>query len=248
MAEKPFIEFKQIKKNYGNVEALKGVDLDVNRGEIIGLVGDNAAGKSTFINILSGTIPPTSGKVYFEGKEIKLTSPADARRLGIETVYQTLELVDQLPIYINIFLGRLIYKKILGFIPYLDVRAMIKKSSELINLTGIRFDSITRKVMELSGGQRQIVAIARAIFFKPKLLILDEPTSGIAAKGVENMENIILNLKKEGITTIYISHRIESILKTADRIIVLSSGVKVMDEKNENLSYKDVVHKMFGLN
>lgn len=248
MEDKPFIEFKQIKKNYGHIEALKGINLDVYRGEVIGLVGDNAAGKSTFINILSGAIPQTSGKIFFEGEEIKISSPADARKLGIETVYQTLELVEQLPIYINIFLGRLIYKKILGFIPYLDVRTMIKKSSELIKLTGIRFDSITRKVIELSGGQRQVVAIARAIFFKPKLLILDEPTSGIAAKGVENMEDIILNLKKEGITIIYISHRLESILKTADRIVVLSTGVKVMDEKKENLTYKDIVHKMFGLN
>ena len=108
--------------------------------------------------------------------------------------------------------------------------------------------AISGKVMELSGGQRQVVAIARAIFFKPKLLILDEPTSGIAAKGVENMEDIILNLKKEGITVIYISHRIESILKTVDRIVVFSAGIKVMDEKNENLTYKYVVHKMFGLN
>lgn len=240
------LKMENIKKSYGYVEALKGIDLFLKKGEIIGIVGDNAAGKSTLIKILSGAIKADSGRIFLDGKEQKLTCPADSRNLGVETVYQTFALVDNLSIYNNIFLGRLLVKKFLGFIPLLNKNGMVKEAWKTLGLMGIRFDSVKRKVSDLSGGQRQAIAIARSILFNPRLLIFDEPTAGLAVKEIENIEDIILNLKEKGISIILISHRLESIFRTTDRIIVLSSGMKVMDEETKNLTNKKVVEKMYG--
>lgn len=246
MKDKVLLEIENIKKCYGHVEALKGVNFKLDKGEILGLVGDNAAGKSTLIKILSGAIQADSGRIFLDGEEKKINSPAESRNLGIETVYQTFALVDNLSIYSNIFLGRLLIKKILGFIPILDKNSMAKEAWKTLGLMGINFDSVKKRVSDLSGGQRQAVAIARSIFFNPKLLILDEPTAGLAVKEIENIEDIILNLKEKGISIILISHRLESIFRTTDRIIVLSSGIKVMDEETKNLTNKKVVEKMYG--
>ncbi|MFQ5867520.1 MAG: ATP-binding cassette domain-containing protein [bacterium] len=247
MAKQPFVRMENIRKSYGHVEALKGVDFDVMHNEIVGLVGDNAAGKSTLIKVLSGAIKADSGKIFLNGDEQKITNPADSRNLGIETVYQTFALVDNLPIYSNIFLGRLLTKKILGFLPLLNKNSMIKNTWEVLKLTEINFDSVKRRVSDLSGGQRQAVAIARSMFFNPRLLILDEPTAGLAVKELKIIEDTILNLKSKGISIIFISHRLESIFRTATRIVVLRSGKKVMDKESKNLTMKEVVEKMFGL-
>jgi len=247
MDSQTLLKGENIKKHYGHVEALKGVDFTLNKGEILGLVGDNAAGKSTLIQILSGAVSLDTGKIFLYGKEAYIKNPASSRALGIETVYQQFALVDNLPVYSNVFLGRLLKRKILGGIPILDKRKMQDKTLQVIDLMGIQFDSVKRKVSDLSGGQRQAVAIARALLFNPKILILDEPTSGLAVKEVNKIQDIILNFKDKGISIIFISHRLESIFAIADRIIVLRSGVKVMDEEKENITSQDVVEKMFGL-
>jgi ABC-type sugar transport system ATPase subunit len=247
MSDSPLLRLENIKKNYGHVEALKGVDLTLEKGEILGLVGDNAAGKSTLIKILSGAVAATSGEIFLEGKRVEIGGPADARNLGIETVYQQFALVDNLAIYCNVFLGRMAMKKCLGFLPVLDKERMQKDTMEVLNRMAIRFDSVKRLVSELSGGQRQAVAIARAISFNPRILILDEPTSGLAVKEVQKIEEIVIHFKKKGISVILISHRLETIFNTADRILVVRAGVKVMDEKTEKITSKDVVEKMFGL-
>ena len=238
---------ENIKKSYGHVDALKGVDFTLKKGEILALVGDNAAGKSTLVKILSGAISLDFGKIFIDGKEEHISNPAASRALGIETVYQQFALVDNLTVYCNVFLGRLINKKILGGIPILDKRKMQDESWKVINLMGIKFDSVKRKVSDLSGGQRQAVAIARALLFNPRIIILDEPTSGLAVKEVNKIQDIILNFKDKGISVIFISHRLESIFAIADRIMVLRSGVKVMDEKNDKITSKDVVEKMFAI-
>ncbi len=247
MSDSPLLRMENIKKIYGHVEALKGVDLTLEKGEILGLVGDNAAGKSTLIKILSGAVPPTSGEIYLDGKRVEISGPADSRNLGIETVYQQFALVDNLAIYCNVFLGRMAMKKCFGILPVLDKERMQKDTMEVLNRMSIRFDSVKRSVSDLSGGQRQAVAIARAISFNPRILILDEPTSGLAVKEVQKIEEIVVHFKKRGISVILISHRLESIFNIADRILVLRAGLKVMDEKKERITSKDVVEKMFGL-
>jgi ABC-type sugar transport system ATPase subunit len=241
------LRMENIRKNYGQVEALKGVDLALEAGEILGLVGDNAAGKSTLIKILSGAVPLTSGTILIDGEPIRIDGPADSRRLGIETVYQQFALVDNLTIYCNVFLGRMATRRRFGFLPLLDKEKMQRETLDVLKKMSIRFDSVKRVVAQLSGGQRQSVAIARAISFNPRILILDEPTSGLAVKEVQKIEEIVVNFKEKGISVILISHRLESIFNTADRIMVLRAGVKVMDERKDRITSKDVVEKMFGL-
>ena len=247
MSTASLLRMVNIRKTYGHVEALKGVDLTLEPGEILGLVGDNAAGKSTLIKILSGAVNPSDGEIFLDGDPVEIQIPADARRLGIETVYQQFALVDNLTIYSNVFLGKMIKKRFLGVLPILDKERMQKATREVLKRMEIGFDSVKRVVSDLSGGQRQAVAIARAISFSPRILILDEPTSGLAVREVNNIEEIILNFKKKGISVILISHRLESILRTADRIMVLRSGLKVMDERKERITSEDIVEKMFGL-
>ena len=246
MQETILLKGENIKKRYGLVEALKNVTFTLEKGEILGLVGDNAAGKSTFVKILSGADNCDSGKLYINGKEEHIHNPSESRALGIETVYQTFALVDNLPVYCNVFLGRMINRKLLGGIPILNKRKMEEESFRVINLMGIEFDSVKRKVSDLSGGQRQAIAIARALLFNPRILILDEPTSGLAVKEVNKVQDIILNCKDKGISIIFISHRLESIFATVDRIMVLRSGIKVMDEYKHNVTSGDVVDKMFA--
>lgn len=247
MASEYLLRAEGITKSYGHVQALRGVDLHLKSGEILGLVGDNAAGKSTLVKILSGAVIPDAGRILLNGEEKHISGPADSRALGIETVYQQFALVDNLTIYANVFLGRLKTRRILGLFPLLDKRAMQEEAFKVITIMGINFDSVRRKVSDLSGGQRQAVAIARALMFNPRVLILDEPTSGLAVKEVKNVQDIILSFKSKGISVIFISHRLESIFETADRIMVLRSGVKVMDEENQRITWQDVVEKMFGL-
>jgi len=248
MNEKFLLKMENIKKSYGHVEALKSVDLGLKKGEVLGLVGDNAAGKSTLIKILSGAINMDSGRIFIDGKEEKIYNPADSRNLGIETVYQQFALVDNLTVYCNVFLGRLISKKFLGgMFPILDKGKMEKEALRILSFMGIKFDSAKVRVSDLSGGQRQAVAIARAILFNPRILILDEPTSGLAVKEVEKIQDIIINFRNKGISVIFISHRLESIFTTSDRIIVLRSGVKVMDEENKKITSQHVIEKMFGI-
>jgi ABC-type sugar transport system ATPase subunit len=247
MARDYLLEARNIKKSYGSVQALKGVDLTLQKGEILGLVGDNAAGKSTLVKILSGAVNRDTGTIWLDGIEKQISSPADSRALGIETVYQQFALVDNLPVYTNVFLGRLKTRRLLGAVPILDKGGMQKEALNAIGIMGINFDSMKRKVSDLSGGQRQAVAIARALMFEPRVLILDEPTSGLAVKEVEKIQDIVLSFKSQGISIIFISHRLESIFATADRIVVLRSGVKVMDELNARITSQDVVEKMFGL-
>jgi simple sugar transport system ATP-binding protein len=243
------LKMEGISKYYGSVTALEKVTLHLNPGEVLGLVGDNGAGKSTLIKILSGAITADEGEVFFEGKAVKIENPQDARNLGIETVYQYFALVGNLPIYLNIFLGRYRVKPILGgLINILDEKQMEKETWEILRNLKVHFNSVREKVNHLSGGQRQAVAIGRALFFNPRIIIMDEPTSGLAVKEVEQIHDIIRDFRKKGVSIIFITHRLQSIFAVADRVMVLRGGQNAMDKRIPETTLEEVVRAMFGLN
>jgi ABC-type sugar transport system ATPase subunit len=242
------LQMNQISKSFGSVRALHEVNLELSHGEVLGLAGDNGAGKSTLIKILSGAINADAGRIFFNGKEVRIENPQDARNHGIETIYQTFALVGNLPIYLNIFLGRYRIKPILGgLIHILDEKRMEKESSEILQSLKIHFNSVRERVDRLSGGQRQAVAIGRALFFNPRMIIMDEPTSGLAVKEVEQIHDIIREFKKKGVSIIFITHRLQSIFAVADRVVVLRNGRNAMDKKVVETTLEEVVRAMFGL-
>jgi ABC-type sugar transport system ATPase subunit len=243
------LRMEGISKSFGSVRALQKVTLTLNRGEVLGLVGDNGAGKSTLIKILSGAILADEGEIFLEGQKVGIENPQDARTHGIETIYQTFALVGNLPIYLNLFLGRYRVKPILGgLIKILDEKRMEKESWEILQNLGIHFNSVREKVDHLSGGQRQAVAIGRALFFNPRIIIMDEPTSGLAVKEVEQIHQVIRDFKQKGVSIIFITHRLQSIFTVADRVMVLRAGQKVMEKSIQETTLEEVVRAMFGLN
>lgn len=219
------VRMVNIHKWFGKVYALKGVDFTVNKAEVVGLVGDNGAGKSTLIKILSGVYKPDRGEIYFEGRRVSFASPADARRLGIETVYQDQALAPDLSILRNIFMGR----ELTTSFGFLDLRKMMIESRKALETLGLRVRSPTETVGILSGGERQGVAIARALYFKAKLVILDEPTAALSIKETQKVLDFVKRLKEEGISVIFITHNLYHVYEVADRFVVLFRGTKVAD-------------------
>lgn len=232
MTETPIVKMVNIHKWFGKVYALKGVDVSIWRKEVVGLVGDNGAGKSTLIKILSGIFPPDKGEIYVEGKKIKLSSPRDAMRTGIETVYQEQALVDQMSIARNIFMGREPSK----FLGFLNRKEMEEKSREILKNMGLTIRSPDISVKNLSGGERQGTAIARAMYFKAKILILDEPTIALSVKEAQQVLRFIKKLKEQKTTCIFITHNLYHVYPIADRFIVLAHGKKMGDIKKKDTS------------
>jgi len=238
------VYMEKISKWFSGVCAVKEVDFWVKRAEIVGLVGDNGAGKSTLIKILSGYYPPDEGKIYFEGQERHFASPRESRRLGIETIYQEAAMVPKISAMRNIFLGRELPKADLGFSRYLDIPRMEKESVEALDDVKLRLRSPHAIVEELSGGQRQGVAIARAMYFKSKLVILDEPTNNLSVKESKKVLNFIKELKNQGISSIFISHNLFHVYPVVDRIVVLSHGEKSGDFQKDATSIEEVTELM----
>jgi ABC-type sugar transport system ATPase subunit len=234
MAEKvPIIEMRNIKKHFGAVQALRGVDLTLHHNEVLGLVGDNAAGKSTLMKVLSGAYIPDEGEILIEGNPAPITKPEDSRRLGIEMVYQDFALTNNLDVAANIFLGREAVRWKLGPIRIMDRQLMEKRAREVIDNLKIRLDSVSLKVQNLSGGQRQAVAIGRATAFNAKVMIMDEPTAALSVAAIQQVLDLIAELKAQGSAIIIISHRLEDIYQAGDRVIVLRHGRKVADNPIE---------------
>jgi simple sugar transport system ATP-binding protein len=219
-----------IHKWFGRVHALRGVNFEVKKGEIVGLCGDNGAGKSTLIKVASGYHRADEGKVYFEGREVKLTSPHDARALGIETVYQEQALALQLSIARNIFMGRE-PTSVLGL---MDQKTMNEESMQALANMGLKLRSPHALVSALSGGQRQGVAIARAMHFQAKLVILDEPTIALGVKEVREVLDFVRHLKSEGVAAIVITHTLHHVFSVADRIVVIAHGTTLTDMPTKN--------------
>jgi simple sugar transport system ATP-binding protein len=240
------VRMKDIVKTYGKVEALKGVDFTVNNEEIVGLVGDNGAGKSTLIKILSGAQPPTSGRIWFEGEEVKFNNTQDGIKAGIETVYQDAALVGQLSVARNLFLGREPLSEG-SMLPSLDNDYMNKQAVRLLQEVGLTTVDPTAKVNNLSGGQRQSIAIARGMFFEAKLIILDEPTNNLGVEESRNVLDFVSETKEQGHSSVFITHNIRHIYKVADRIVVLRDGEKVGDLNKEDTSMEEIEEMITGL-
>jgi simple sugar transport system ATP-binding protein len=220
----PIVEMRHINKTFGAVKALVDVDLALYPGEILGLVGDNAAGKSTLMKILTGAYTRDSGEILVAGEPVHFRSPHDSRAVGIEMIYQDFALCGNMDVGQNIFLGRWPAK---GF--FVDRRKMYTDASEVLQRLKVDVNSVYQKVESLSGGRQQSVAIARAISFDPRVLILDEPTANLSVMATERVLETMLELKKQNVAQIIISHRLQDIFSVGDRVMVLKRGENVGD-------------------
>jgi D-xylose transport system ATP-binding protein len=220
MSETPLLQLRGITKTYGSVEALSDVDFEVNAGEVMALVGDNGAGKSTLIKCIAGTHTPDHGQISFEGQEVHINSPKDAARLGIEVVYQDLALCDNLDVVQNMFLGREINRFQILNEPAMEERT----ATTLKSLAVTTISSIRQPVATLSGGQRQSVAVAKAVQWNSKLVILDEPTAALGVAQTEQVLALVRRLGEQGLAVVLISHNLHDVFETADRITVLRLG------------------------
>ncbi|MDH5442872.1 MAG: ATP-binding cassette domain-containing protein [Hadesarchaea archaeon] len=229
------VEMKNIHKWFGKVHALMGVDFSVNPSEIVGLVGDNGAGKSTLIKILTGVLSLDEGEIHFNGKKIRFSSPREARNNGIETIYQEQALADDLSVTRNLFMGKELQKSI-GPIKLLDHKKMKKESEKILSGLGLSISSMDQETRFCSGGERQGVAIARAMYFKAKLVILDEPTRALGVAGVRRVLELVKELKSRGIASIFITHNLHHVYPIADRFVVLVRGKKVGDSLKKDTS------------
>lgn len=237
------VEMIDIRKSYGVLNVLRGVSLRVGRGEVIGLVGDNAAGKSTLMKILAGAVIPDSGEIRIDGATADIDGPRAAREMGIEMVYQDLALCDDLDVAANLFLGREEYD---GLTRRLRKARMHEEAAEHLRNLHIRVTDTKQVVARLSGGQRQAIAIARAVTFDPKVLILDEPTAALAAKEVATVLELIRNISKRGVAVILITHRLQDLYEVADRFVVLYEGVLHTELLPEETSLERLVTAMMG--
>ncbi len=225
----PVVEMRNIKKSFAAVRALRGVDLVLHHNEVLGLVGDNAAGKSTLMKILSGAYIPDEGEIFIEGRKANYTDPLSARHLGIEMVYQDLALVDHLDVAANVFLGREVMSTRMGLMGVLNKRQMEEETRRLLDRLKIDISSVRLGVEKLSGGQRQSVAIARTTAFDAKVIIMDEPTAALSVAAIDKVLDLVRELKAQGRSIIIISHRLEDIYQVSDRMMVLRHGRKVCD-------------------
>ncbi len=238
------LSLKNIDKSFGAIHALVDVSFDIKEAETVGLMGDNGAGKSTLLKIVAGNYLPTSGKIEFNNKEVSFEKPIDARKSGIEVVYQDLALCNHLTAASNVFLGREIQKGVWPF-KYLDYQAMFKKSAELFE----ELKSETRPkdlVMQMSGGQRQAVAIARTRLTNPKIVLMDEPTAAISVRQVAEVLDLIKRLKYQGIAVLLISHRMPDIFEVCEKLVVLRRGEKVCEKKIKDSSTEEATGLITG--
>ncbi|MGH2606093.1 MAG: ATP-binding cassette domain-containing protein [Anaerolineales bacterium] len=242
----PVVEMRGIVKRFGTVTALDGVDFTARPNEVVALVGDNGAGKSTLIKILTGVHTPTHGEILFEGRPVQIRSPQDARALGIETVYQDLALVDLMSITRNFFLGREMVGS-LGPLRWLKLREMDEQTRQSLGEIGIEVRSSTEKVLMLSGGERQSIAIGRALHFGAKLLILDEPTSALSVGETRKVLNYTLNAKERGLSVIFITHNIHHVYLVADRYTILRHGRLVGNYLKGELTENDIADLITGV-
>jgi simple sugar transport system ATP-binding protein len=234
----PMYEIRDASKRFGGVLALEGLDFHLGPGEVVGLLGDNGAGKSTLIKMMSGIVEPDAGHVFVDGAEVQVRSRRDSQKIGIETIYQDTALVDSMSIVRNIFMGR----ELVGKRGFLDHRRMREVAIDVlrtsVHISGI--DDPDKEVGALSGGQKQAVAIARAVYFKRRILLLDEPTSALSVRETENLLGYIKRLRDEAVSSVLVTHNLYHAYQVCDRFVVMSHGRKVFDVAKADTSIDEL--------
>jgi ABC-type sugar transport system ATPase subunit len=243
----PILSVRNITKCFGGLIAVNNVSCEINRGEVVGLLGDNGAGKSTLIKCISGVYHADEGEMFFEGKRAHFSHPIDARRHGVETIYQDLALANNLDVGANIFLGREVKKRRLGgLIKTLDDQHMLRESRRTLDSLRIHFPSLTEPIESLSGGQRQAVAIARAVYWDAKLMIMDEPTNNLGVPEQQKVLELICKLRERGVPVILITHTLPDAFAVTDRLIVMHRGRKVAEKVTAETNMEELVQYMVG--
>lgn len=234
-------------KRFGGLTAVDHMSLDIRPGEVVGLLGDNGAGKSTFIKMISGVYPADDGEIIFDGQKMSFAGPRDARDRGIETIYQDLALAENLDVGANIFLGREIKKPFIGnLISTVDRKKMLVEAAKILKRLDIQIPSLTQHIRNLSGGQRQAVAIARTIYWNAKMVIMDEPTAALGVSEQRKVLTLVRTLAEQGVPVLLISHNMQDVFAVADRIVVMRRGKKVGELFAHNTTPDEVVSLMVG--
>ena len=242
----PILQVKELYKRFGGLVAVDHVSLDIYPGEVIGLLGDNGAGKSTLIKMISGVYKPDGGQILLDRETVSFSTPLEARRRGIETIYQDLALCENLDASANIFLGREKMRRQLGFFRVLDRPYMLRESRQVLNQLDIRIPELRNPIRQLSGGQRQAVSIARAVYWNASLMIMDEPTAALGVPEQLKVLELIRTLRKRGVPVILISHNMQDVFAVADRMIVMRRGSKAGERRISETNENEVVGLMVG--
>jgi len=242
----PILQVKDIYKRFGGLVAVDHVSLDIYPGEVVGLLGDNGAGKSTLIKMVSGAYKPDGGQLLLDGQAVSFATPLEARRRGIETIYQDLALCENLDASANIFLGRERMRHQLGILRVLHRSLMLRESRQVLDQLDIRIPELRHPIRQLSGGQRQAVSIARAVYWKARLMIMDEPTAALGVPEQLKVLELIRTLRDQGVPVILISHNLQDVFAVADRAIVMRRGSKAGEVKISETNENEVVGLMVG--
>ena len=243
----PLLSIRNMTKIFGGLVAVDNMNLDVASGEVVGLLGDNGAGKSTLIKCISGVYQAEEGEIVFDGHPVQFTTPMDARRAGIETIYQDLALANNLDVGANIFLGREVRTRLLGgLVQTLDDKHMREESRQTLDSLQIRFPTLTEPIEKLSGGQRQAVAIARAVYWDARLMIMDEPTNNLGVPEQHKVLELIRTLRDRGVPVILITHILPDAFAVTDRVVVMHRGRKVAEKMTVRTNAEELVQYMVG--
>ncbi len=247
MQDDPILSIRNLTKKFGGLTAVDDFSLDVFPGEVVALLGDNGAGKSTVIKCVSGVHTPSAGAISFEGEVVHFSRPIDARTKGIETIYQDLALANNLDVPGNVFLGREVEKRYLGgLIRPLDNKFMLSETQQALSTLHVEIPSLQVPIETLSGGQRQAVAIARAVYWEARLMIMDEPTNNLGVPEQKKVLELINKLRERGVPVILISHTLPEVFAVSDRLVVMHRGRKVTEKKVSQTNSEEVVQYMVG--
>ena len=241
------LSIRNMTKRFGGLVAVNNVSWEIFPGEVVALLGDNGAGKSTLIKCISGVYQPDEGEIWFEGRRSPFAAPIDARRTGIETIYQDLALANNLDVPANVFLGREAKRRYLGgLVKTLDERRMLREAQNALSGLQIHFPSLTEPIENLSGGQRQAVAIARAVYWQARLMIMDEPTNNLGVPEQQKVLDLMRKLRDQGVPVILITHTLPDVFAVSDRLIVMHRGRKVTEKRTAETDTEELVRYMVG--